>query len=162
MLEKNIKIAVENNIFGTLNLINALNKDVKSLTIISTDKATKPSSILGMTKRISEVISDTLIKKNKFKINVSICRFGNVFASQGSFIEVLIDQLKKNQIIYITNKNAERYFMSVKEACKLVITSSLIKSKNNFFAFDMGKPIRIFDLMNKIFDYLELNKKKLK
>jgi len=162
MLEKNIKIAVENNIFGTLNLINALNKDVKSLTIISTDKATKPSSILGMTKRISEVISDTLIKKNKFKINVSICRFGNVFASQGSFIEVLIDQLKKNQIIYITNKNAERYFMSVKEACKLVITSSLIKSKNNFFAFDMGKPIRIFDLMNKIFDYLELNKKEIK
>ena len=162
MLEKNIKIAIENNIFGTLNLINALNKHVKSLTIISTDKATKPSSILGMTKRISEVISDSLIKNNKLKINVSICRFGNVFASQGSFIEVLIDQLKKNQIIFITNKNAERYFMSVKEACKLVITSSLIKSKNNFFAFDMGKPIRIFDLMNKIFDYLELNRKEIK
>ncbi len=162
MLEKNIKIAVENNIFGTLNLINALNKNVKSLTIISTDKATKPSSILGMTKRISEIISDSLIKHNRLKINVSICRFGNVFASQGSFIEVLIDQLKKNQIINITNKNAERYFMSVKEACKLVITSSLIKTKNNFFAFDMGKPIKIFDLMNKIFNYLELNKKEIK
>ena len=52
--------------------------------------------------------------------------------------------------------------MSVKEACKLVITSSLIKSKNNFFAFDMGKPIKIFDLMNKIFDYLELNRKEIK
>jgi len=162
MLEKNIKVAIENNIFGTLNLINALNKNVKSLTLISTDKATKPSSVLGKTKRISEVISDTLIKHNKLKINISICRFGNVFASQGSFIEILIDQLKKNQIVYITNKNAERYFMSVKEACKLVITSSLIKSKNNFFAFDMGKPIKIFNLMNKIFDYLELNRKEIK
>ena len=162
ILEKNIKVAVENNIFGTLNLINSLNKNVKSLTIISTDKATKPSSVLGMTKRISEIISDVLIKYNNLNVNVSICRFGNVFASQGSFIEVLIDQLKKNQTIYVTSKNAERYFMSIKEACKLVIASSLLKSKKNFFTFDMGQPIRILDLMNKIFEYLELNKKEIK
>ena len=95
-LEENIVQAVKNNIFGTLNLINLSKKYNFKLTIISTDKAAKPKSILGYTKRISEILAQ---EKNKFNNHISIVRFGNVFASRGSAIPNFIEQIvneKKN------------------------------------------------------------------
>jgi FlaA1/EpsC-like NDP-sugar epimerase len=162
MLEDNIHSAIDNNVFCTINLIKSLNKNVISLTIISTDKATRPKSILGMSKRISEILAQTLIKKLNPRTNLSIVRFGNVFASQGSFIEILIDQIKNGQTINITSKNAERYFMSAEQACKLVIASTFINSKDKILIFNMGKPIKIFNLVNSIIRFMNLDPRNTK
>ncbi|CAO6124391.1 COG1086 Predicted nucleoside-diphosphate sugar epimerases [Candidatus Pelagibacterales bacterium] len=162
MLEDNIHTAIDNNVFCTINLIKSLNKNVRSLTIISTDKATRPKSILGMSKRISEILAQTLIKKLNPRTNLSIVRFGNVFASQGSLIEILIDQIKKGQTINITSKNAERYFMSAEQACKFVIASTFINSKDKILIFNMGKPVKIFNLVNSIIRFMNLDPRNTK
>ena len=162
MLEDNIHSAIDNNVFCTINLIKSLNKNVRSLTIISTDKATRPKSILGMSKRISEILAQTLIKKLNPRTNLSIVRFGNVFASQGSLIEILIDQIKKGQTINITSKNAERYFMSAEQACKFVIASTFINSKDKILIFNMGKPVKIFNLVNSIIRFMNLDPRNTK
>ena len=162
MLEDNIHSAIDNNVFCTINLIKSLNKNVRSLTIISTDKATRPKSILGMSKRISEILAQTLIKKLNPRTNLSIVRFGNVFASQGSLIEILIDQIKNGQTINITSKNAERYFMSAEQACKLVIASTFINSRDKILIFNMGKPVKIFNLVNSIIRFMNLDPRNTK
>jgi nucleoside-diphosphate-sugar epimerase len=162
MLEKNIKVGILNNIFCTLNLVKCINSNVKSIVIISTDKATKPESILGMTKRISEIVCQNYIQKFNPSINLSIVRFGNVFGSQGSLIEILINKLKNSETINITSKKAERFFMSIQEACKLVITSTFIKSKKKILTFDMGKSIKINDLVTNLIQFMDLDPKDIK
>jgi FlaA1/EpsC-like NDP-sugar epimerase len=109
-----------------------------------------------MSKRISEILAQTLIKKLNPRTNLSIVRFGNVFASQGSLIEILIDQIKKGQTINITSKNVERYFMSAEQACKLVIASTFINSKDKILIFNMGKPVKIFNLVNSIIRFMNV------
>ena len=151
ILEENILSAIKNNVLSTallLNLCNKINKEVK-FTFISTDKADNPKSILGYTKRLGEVICNSF--NDSKNINVNIVRFGNVFASRGSAVPLFIKQIKDNSTVTITNKKAERYFMSIKQACSLVIKSSAIeKSKNKIFVLDMGKPIKILDLIYKL------------
>ena len=162
MLERNINAAILNNIFSTLNLIKSIDTSVECLVIISTDKATKPTSVLGVTKRISEILTQSYIAKFNPSINLSIVRFGNVFGSQGSLIEILINKLKNGQIINLTNKKAERFFMSIEEACKLVTASTFIKSKNKILTFDMGKSIKIFDLINNLIKFMDLDSDDIK
>ena len=150
-LEMNVLPAVKNNILGTLNIIEALkNHKTKSIKMIniSTDKAAQPSSVLGMTKRISEIICDSYKNNNKF--NITTVRFGNVFASQGSAINLFLDKINNNQNIEITNKKVERYFMSTKEACGLVIQASQLTSSSKTYILDMGQPVKIYDLVKKM------------
>jgi FlaA1/EpsC-like NDP-sugar epimerase len=145
ILEDNIFQAVENNIYGTLNLLKCLNNKNINFVIISTDKAARPASILGMTKRIAEISAQTYF----FNYNVKIVRFGNVFGSQGSAINLFIDQINSGGPVTITNKKVKRFFMSIQEACNLVMQCSQLKNKSKIFILKMGKPILLLDIIYK-------------
>lgn len=149
ILEKNIYPAVENNIFGTLNLLETFKNKNKKFVLISTDKAARPKNILGFTKRISEIISQNYSSRLK----ICIVRFGNVFGSQGSAINLFIEQINKGGPVTITNKKVKRYFMSINEACNLVIQSSQINGDLKIFILNMGKPIKIIDIIKKLINY---------
>ena len=147
ILENNVCEAVKNNIFGTLNVIK--NFTNQNIIVISTDKAAKPKSILGLTKRISEIISLTY-KNTNSKINV--VRFGNVFASQGSAINLFVNQINSGGPITLTNKNVKRYFMSSNEAANLVIKGSTLSLNNQILILKMGKQIKLIEIINKLLE----------
>ena len=149
ILEENILPAIKNNIFGTLTVLETCNKNNCNLVMISTDKAIKPTSILGLTKRIAE-ISCLKFQKLNPKSNISIVRFGNVFGSLGSAVPKFLEQLNKGLPITITNKNVKRYFMTIKEACYLVLQTTILKKQNNTFVLNMGKPIKILEILKKL------------
>ena len=153
-LEENPLQGVKNNILGTLNLIeNSIlysKKKIKMINI-STDKAVRPESILGISKRIAEIICENFRFNFKKNIEISTVRFGNVFGSMGSAINLFLDRINKGEDINITSKKAERYFMSVNQACNLVIVASLFNDKYKTYIFDMGKPLNIFHLVLVLF-----------
>lgn len=151
ILEENVCEAVRNNIFGTLNLINVFKK--KKLVVISTDKAVKPTSILGLTKRISEIISLNYVEKS---LKIIVVRFGNVFASQGSAINLFLNQIKSGGPVTLTNKNVERYFMSSSEAANLVLQGSQLKENRKILVLDMGKAIRLVNIVKKLIEIEKL------
>ena len=163
LLENNIISGIKNNIFGTVTLFNSLKNVKTNLSIISTDKAVQPKSILGYSKRFSEIYCQTYLKNNNYKkMKLSVIRFGNVFGSDGSVIQLFINQLKNNQSITITDKRAERYFMSIKEACNLVLQSSYLKKyKNSIFVLDMGKPIKVIEILRKIANFFDYDYNKI-
>ncbi len=156
-LEKNIIQAVKNNVFGSLSVIRVCSKLSINLTIVSTDKAARPKSILGFTKRIAEIIAQ---KYEKNGAQISVVRFGNVFASKGSAIPYFINQIINEKKITVTDENVKRYFMSISEAADLVIRSTLLKKKpQNIYLLRMGRPIKIFQIIKKLYELL--GKKKL-
>ena len=156
ILENNIGSAINNNILGTLIMVENALKYKCSFTLISTDKAVNPSSVLGLTKRIAEIIT---IYKRKFskKNKINIVRFGNVFGSIGSAVPTFIEQINNNKIITITNKNAKRYFMTIKEACALVIGTINLNIINKSFVLNMGKQIKIIDIINYLIKLKKIN-----
>ncbi len=159
LLENNVLYAIKNNIIGTLNVLEALNSKVKSFVLISTDKAASPVNILGISKKISEVISFYYKKNILKKLKLSVVRFGNVFGSRGSAIEVFLEQISNKKPLTVTNKDAERFFMSIKEACNLVLQCASLKSKNNgIFILKMGKPIKILKIANDLLKYYNLER----
>ena len=116
---------------------------------MSTDKAADPLSILGYTKKVAEKVCESFNNQaNKKKIK--IVRFGNVFGSSGSAINNFMDKINNEQPVQITNKNASRYFMTVSEACHLVLQTISIKSNKSIFILNMGIPINIFMLAKKL------------
>ena len=150
ILEDNICEAVKNNIFGTLSVIETFQKS--KIVIISTDKAAKPTSVLGITKRISEIVSQNYYE-NKTKIVV--VRFGNVFASQGSAINLFVQQIQNGGPVTLTSKNVERYFMSSSEAANLVLQASQFKENRKILVLNMGKQIKLINIIQKL---IEVNK----
>ena len=149
ILENNILQAVQNNIYGTLNMLKCLINKKINFVLISTDKAAKPSSILGLTKRIAEITAQTYFSD----YNIKIVRFGNVFGSQGSAINLFIDQINRGGPVTITNKKVKRFFMSIQEACNLVIQCSQLKSKSQIFILNMGKSLLLLDIIKKLILY---------
>tara|TARA_B100001063_G_C16621912_1_gene481159 strand:- start:13 stop:900 length:888 start_codon:yes stop_codon:yes gene_type:complete len=151
ILEDNIFNATKNNIFGTLSLIEAARSKNKKIEFIyvSTDKAVKPIGILGYTKGIGEVLTENLYDNSK-NFKTSIVRFGNVFASDGSVFNKFIDQIKMKNMIELTDKKMERYFMSIEEACHLLLKCPTISSKKRVFILNMGKPVKILSLIKKM------------
>ena len=150
ILEDNICEAVKNNIFGTLNVIKTFNDS--KIVVISTDKAAKPSSVLGITKRISEIVAQNY---NEKKTKIVVVRFGNVFASQGSAINLFIKQIQKGGPVTLTNKNVKRYFMSSSEAANLVLQASQFKDNRKILVLNMGKQIKLINIIKKL---IEINK----
>ena len=152
LVEKNIPQAIYNNIYGTSVLCHLSNKyKVKYFTLISTDKAVNPKSIMGSTKKVSEMIVQNYIDNDHHnEINFSIVRFGNVFGSSGSVIQLFKNQIESRSSITITDKDATRYFMSISEAVTLIIQSTQIKEKKKIFVLEMGEPINILDLAKKM------------
>ena len=157
LLEENQGSAIKNNFIGTLSVLKAIKGLNVNLSIISTDKAVYPKNLLGITKRASEIIAlnyGSLINFKNSKIN--IVRFGNVFGSKGSAIETFVNQIKNQKDITLTSYNMKRYFMSISEACNLVIQSAVLGYRNKIFTLEMGKQIKIFSLIKKILKFYNI------
>ena len=155
LLENNVQEAIENNFFGTINLVNASIKNkVSNFCFISTDKAVNPKTIMGSSKRLAELyiqsIHSHLYKKNDIKTIFSIVRFGNVFNSSGSVIPLFNKQINSGGPLTVTSKNVERYFMSISEAVNLVLQSTELSTNCSIFVLDMGSPLKIIDLAKKL------------
>ena len=151
LVEENICSAIENNVFGTLAILKAsFNKKVKNFVLISSDKAVRPTNIMGATKRLAELCVQGLfdkISKNTFKY--SIVRFGNVLETSGSVVPKFKKQIQEG-VVTLTHKKITRYFMTASEAAQLVIQAGAMAKKSEVFVLDMGKSIKIFDLVSKM------------
>ena len=146
LMEHNVIEAVENNVFGTLNTVELAEKyNVDRVHMVSTDKAVNPTSIMGATKRICEMIvqAHSTIKQHT---TFSITRFGNVLGSAGSVIPLFRRQIENGGPITVTDFRIIRYFMTIPEASQLVLTSSSMAKNGELFVLDMGSPVKIYDL----------------
>jgi FlaA1/EpsC-like NDP-sugar epimerase len=145
LMEKNVTEAVTNNILGTQNLVDsAVAHGVDRLVMISTDKAIKPSSVMGATKRISEILVLSAAKEHQRSF--SVVRFGNVLGSRGSVIPRFKQQIARGGPITVTHPDMERYFMTIPEAVHLVLQAAAMGQGGEVFLLNMGEPIRIVDL----------------
>jgi FlaA1/EpsC-like NDP-sugar epimerase len=150
MVEFNNTEGVNNNIFGTLNIAKtAINEDVETFVLISTDKAVRPTSTMGATKRFAEMILQALSKKQS-KTRFTMVRFGNVLDSSGSVIPLFKQQIKEGGPVTVTNEEIIRYFMTIPEAIELVIQAGSMGQGGDVFVLDMGEPVRIADLARKM------------
>jgi len=150
LVEKNLSSGIKNNIGGFQNVLDCVvDNKIKNFTLISTDKAVDPTTAMGMTKRICEKMMIHQQSKNK-SLKFSAVRFGNVFNSSGSVISIFTKQIQRGENLTITNADATRYFMSIKEAAHLVVKSSFLSQGGELFILDMGEPIKIFDIAKKM------------
>ena len=150
LVESNVVVGLNNNVFGTLNLIEVAEKySVKKFILISTDKAVNPTNIMGVSKRISELILSAQALKSQNTIYATV-RFGNVLGSSGSVIPKFKKQIDNGGPITLTHKEITRFFMSLEEATDLVIEAGNIAKGGETFLLDMGKPVKIYDLILKI------------
>ena len=149
MLENNILSGVKNNIIGLYYLLNVCEKNnIKNFILISTDKAVKPTTIMGMTKKFCELMVFNF--ESRKDCVYSAVRFGNVFDSSGSVVPIFKKQILEQNYITVTDKDVTRYFMSIDEAVHLVIRASLMSKGNEMFILDMGEPRKILDIAKKM------------
>ena len=150
LVEQNIIEGIKNNVFGTINILkSSVTNKVSTFVLISTDKAVKPINVMGATKRLSEMYLQALNKLNS-DTNLTIVRFGNVLESSGSVIPIFKKQIQFGGPITLSDKNVTRFFMTIPEASSLVIQASAMSKKGEIFVLDMGKPIKILDLAEKM------------
>ncbi len=148
--KNNISKSVENNFVGTYKLANeALNANVKSFVLVSTDKAVRPTNIMGASKRMAEIAIQVLNEMNQ-NSKLSMVRFGNVINSSGSVIPLFLEQISKGGPITITHKEVERYFMTIPEASNLVIQAGEMMSGGEVFILDMGKQMKVLDIAKRL------------
>jgi FlaA1/EpsC-like NDP-sugar epimerase len=152
MIELNIFPGLENNILGTLSCAEAaIAANVETFVLISTDKAVRPTNIMGATKRFSELILQSLSQESiESKVKFSMVRFGNVLGSSGSVIPVFEKQIKSGGPVTVTDKEVIRYFMTIPEAAQLVIQAGAMSKSCQVFILDMGQSVKIKDLIYKI------------
>ncbi|HGF8122178.1 nucleoside-diphosphate sugar epimerase/dehydratase [Enterococcus faecium] len=145
LMEYNPREAVKNNVYGTKNVAEAAKaNNVKNFVMISTDKANHPTSVMGSTKRMAEMIVTSLNEPGKTKF--SAVRFGNVLGSRGSVIPLFRKQIAKGGPITVTDFRMTRYFMTIPEASRLVIQSGALAKGGEIFILDMSEPVKIVDL----------------
>ncbi|MDW5289376.1 nucleoside-diphosphate sugar epimerase/dehydratase [Formosa sp. PL04] len=145
LMENNPYEAVSVNISGTINMSNlAIKYDVNKFVMISTDKAVNPTNVMGATKRIAELYITCLNKKGSTKFIIT--RFGNVLGSNGSVIPLFKKQIENGGPLTVTHKDITRFFMTIPEACSLVLEAAAMGNGGEIFVFDMGKSVKIFDL----------------
>ncbi len=150
LVENNISEGIVNNIIGTKNTIDcAIKYGVKKFILISTDKAVRPTNVMGTTKRICELYAQN---SNGNGTDIVAVRFGNVLGSSGSVIPKFKSQIEKGEDITVTHKDITRYFMLIPEACELVLQAGAIGTGGEIFILDMGEPIKIVDLASKMIE----------
>ena len=147
--------AVYVNVFGTKNVVDlAMEYKAEKFVMVSTDKAVNPTNVMGATKRIAEIYTQSRQSDDTKFITT---RFGNVLGSNGSVIPLFKKQLEKGGPLTVTDRNIIRYFMTIPEACSLVLEAGSIGENNNIFVFDMGKPVKIYDLAKKMIMLSNMN-----
>ena len=141
--------AVKNNVFGTKNLLTSASEHgVERLVQLSTDKAVNPTSVMGCTKRLCEMLIQTFAGNTDMKC-VAV-RFGNVLGSHGSVIPLFEAQIKKGGPVTLTDANIERYFMTIPEAAQLVLQAGALAESGSIYVLDMGEPVKIMDLAKQL------------
>lgn len=142
---------VRTNILGTRNVLRAAYEaKVQRFVNISTDKAADPTSVLGATKRVAEILVELY---DSTDMTLASVRFGNVLGSRGSFLPLLVDRINQGKPVTITDKDAERFFMTIPEAAGLVIEAGTLANDGETFVLDMGKPVKILDLVNRYVEF---------
>jgi len=150
LCEANIQEAINNNVLGTKNVIDlSIEYEVSKVVVISTDKAVRPTNVMGTTKRVCELYAHAVDSKNTEIVAV---RFGNVLGSSGSVIPKFKAQIEKGEAITVTHPEITRYFMMIPEACQLVLQAASIAKGGELFILDMGEPIKIVDLAKKMIE----------
>ena len=148
LVEQNVFEGVRNNVFGTLNLVEAaINAEVEHFVLISTDKAVRPSSVMGATKRWAELIVRHYgAQGDASRRRYCAVRFGNVLGSNGSVVPLFREQIAAGGPVTLTDRRMTRYFMSIHEAAELIVQAGALSEGNDIFLLDMGEPVRIIDL----------------
>lgn len=162
LIESNIFQGLRNNILGTLNLVElSVAHGIQKFVQVSTDKAVRPTNIMGLSKQICEQIVS--YKTCEGKTTGVITRFGNVIGSNGSVIPIFQDQIRNGGPVQVTHPSIERYFMSISEAAGLVLEACRIGKENTIMIFDMGKPHKIIEIAEKLIEsfgfkpYIDIN-----
>ena len=164
IVEQNISQGVKNNVFGTLSIAEAAIKaKVSNFVLISTDKAVRPSNVMGATKRIAEMILQAFSASPNLQLvhegtltnfpnetNFTMVRFGNVLGSSGSAIPLFREQIKQGGPVTVTHPEITRYFMSITEASQLVIQAGTMGTGGDVFVLDMGEPVKIHELVKRM------------
>lgn len=155
MMESNSSEAILTNVLGTRNLADlSIKHGIDKFVMISTDKAVNPTNIMGASKRLAEIYVQSLNyvdnKSQNRQTKFITTRFGNVLGSNGSVIPLFRQQIENREPITITNKEIIRYFMTIREACSLVLEAGCMGNGGEIFVFDMGKPIKIYDLAKQM------------
>ncbi|MBD5413346.1 MAG: polysaccharide biosynthesis protein [Treponema sp.] len=154
LMEENPVSAISNNVFGTKNLIDAsLSHGVKRFVLISTDKAVNPASVYGASKYISEKLVLAASEKAENDAKFMFVRFGNVLGSRGSILPLFMEQIKNGGPVTVTSDKMERFFMTIPEACSLVLQSGGVGKNGESYILDMGEPIRITELAEQIIKF---------
>lgn len=150
LMEVSPNEAVKNNCLGTLNTAKLADKyGAEKFTLISTDKAVRPTNIMGATKRICEMIIQSYAKQSKHTQYAAV-RFGNVLGSNGSVIPLFLKQIEEGGPVSVTHREITRFFMTIPEAVSLVLQASLFAAGGEIFVLDMGKPVKIYDLAENL------------
>ena len=146
--EENQEAAVHNNVLGTKNVVDvSIDMKVSKLVIISTDKAVRPTNVMGATKRVTELYANNVDAE---KTEIVSVRFGNVLGSSGSVIPKFKQQIERGGPVTVTHPDITRYFMLIPEACQLVLQTAAIAKGGELFILDMGEPIKIVDLAKQM------------
>jgi FlaA1/EpsC-like NDP-sugar epimerase len=151
MVEKNPLEAIQNNVMGTYTAaMAAIDCGVQTFVLISTDKAVRPTSTMGATKRFAEMVLQGLSRRENIRTRFSIVRFGNVLGSSGSVIPLFRKQIKKGGPVTVTDPKIIRYFMTIDEAAQLVIQAGAMGYGGEVFVLDMGEPVKIRDMARRM------------
>lgn len=150
LMEQNVMQCISNNVFGTLNMAElAIDAKVSNFILVSSDKAVRPTNFMGASKRLAEIICQTLPPAHS-KTCFSTVRFGNVLGSSGSVVPLFKKQIANGGPVMITHPDITRYFMTISEAAELVIQAGSIANRGEVCVLDMGKPIKIIELAQKM------------
>ena len=149
MLENKVREAVRNNIIGRWNVARLADKyGCSDFGMVSTDKAVNPGNIMGATKRVAEIICQTLDERSTTRFITT--RFGNVLGSAGSVVPLFRKQIQRGGPVTVTDRNITRYFMTISEACRLILQTTVMGSGGEIFVLDMGEPVKILYLAEQM------------
>ncbi|MFM2588594.1 polysaccharide biosynthesis protein [Vibrio sp. TBV020] len=160
LVEDNVVEGIRNNVFGTLACAKAaINARVKNFTLISTDKAVRPTNVMGASKRLAELVLQALAEEHS-KTTFTMVRFGNVLGSSGSVVPLFKKQIRSGGPVTVTHPDIIRYFMLIPEAAQLVIQAGALGHNGQVFVLDMGEPVKILDLAQRMIHLMGMSEAK--